>query len=164
MKLWQILMRLLVKFARSNQRVVLDTNILISATIVPQGFPGRILTAAFDGRISLIVSAKLLSEYSDVVRRPHIIRKYRTISERIQDTLIFLVLDTVHVSGIPTARIVLQDPKDDFIIASAVEGKARYIVSGDEHLLNLGQYRGVKILSPRDFVVNVLGEKISSPR
>jgi hypothetical protein len=154
------LIALFKKFAHRKPRLVLDTNIPISATIVPQGFPARILTAALDGNITLVVSEKLLDEYMNVVRRPHISRRYRTVTQRIQDFSIFLLRDAVYVSGVPVTRIVQDDPEDDFVIASAVEGKAHYIVSGDEHLLQLGTYRGIKILTPRDFVVDVLGETI----
>lgn len=153
-------MRLLLKFARRERRVVLDTNVLISATLVHLGMPARIVIAALDGRITLIVSDNLLTEYLNVIQRPHITKKYRELATRIQRISIFLRHDTIRVDGTPTKRVVLDDPKDDFIIAGAIEGKAHYIVSGDEHLLQLGKYRGIKILTPRDFVVNVLGETI----
>jgi len=134
----------------------------VSGTIVRLGAPARIIAAALDGRITLIVSDNLLTEYLNVIQRPHISRKYQTIAARIQAISIFLQHDTIRVDGSPSSRIVPDDPKDDFIIAAAVEGKARYIVSGDEHLLNLGHYRGIKILTPRDFAVNVLGENTSA--
>ena len=151
-------MRLFAKFARRERRVVLDTNILISATLVPLGAPARIVIAALDGRIRLVVSDNLLTEYLNVIQRPHITKKYQTIAAQIQRLSIFLRHDTIRVDGTPTKRIVLADAKDDFVIACAVEGKAHYIVSGDEHLLQLSTYHGIKILTPRDFVVNVLGE------
>ncbi len=109
------------------------------------------------------MSQTLLDEYLDVVQRRHIAKRYRDIAPRIQDVAEFLRRRAVRVEG-RVIESVLNDPDDDFLLACAVEGKANYIVSGDEHLLQLGQYRGIKILTPRDFVVNVLGEKISSPR
>ncbi|MDE3091105.1 MAG: putative toxin-antitoxin system toxin component, PIN family [Chloroflexota bacterium] len=165
MKLWQTLMRLFARSGRKNPRVVLDTNVLVSATIIRLGAPGRIIAAVLDDHITLIVSDQLLTEYLDVMQRPpHILRKFDSIAARIQTLSVFLRNETIRVEGSPSSRIVPDDPKDDFIIAAAVEGKARYIVSGDEHLLNLRQYRGIKILTPRDFVVNVLGENVATPR
>ena len=76
MKLWLILTRLFRKFAHNTPRVVLDTNILISATIVPHGSPARIIAAALDGQLTLIVSERLLGEYLNVIQRPHISGKY----------------------------------------------------------------------------------------
>ncbi|MEW5721004.1 MAG: putative toxin-antitoxin system toxin component, PIN family [Chloroflexota bacterium] len=157
MKLWQTLKTLFARLARNKPRVVLDTNILISATIVPHGAPARILAAALDGKITLIVSARLVDEYLRVIQRPHISDKYHTIAPRVQEIALFLRYDTVVVLGEPTTPIILTDPKDDFLIASAVEGKANYIVSGDEHLLQLAKYRGIKIVTPRDFFAKVIG-------
>ena len=154
---------LFAKFARNKPRVVLDTNILISATIVPHGAPARILAAAFDGKIMLIVSARLLDEYLRVIQRPHIRAKYQTIETRVQAIASFLRYDTVLVLGEPTLRVIPADPKDDFIIASAVEGKADYIISGDEHLQQLKTYRGIRIMTPHDFVAQRLGENLRAP-
>jgi predicted nucleic acid-binding protein len=56
-------------------------------------------------------------------------------------------------------RVISDDPKDDAILACAVEGRANYIVSGDEHLLKLREHRGIKILTPREFVEQVLHAK-----
>ena len=47
------------------------------------------------------------------------------------------------------------DPDDDLFVTAAVEGQADYIVSGDPHLLDLGEYLGVKIVSPRELVVHL---------
>jgi len=149
-------MRLLARFARKTRRVVLDTNVLISGTIVPHGMPARIIAAALAGRVTLIVSNRLVGEYQDVTRRRHISKKYQTIGERVETISDFLQHDAVQVAGVPTERVILDDPKDDFLIACAIEGNAEYIVSGDEHLLELGRYRGVEILRPRDFVERVL--------
>ncbi|MDP3765803.1 MAG: putative toxin-antitoxin system toxin component, PIN family [Nanoarchaeota archaeon] len=49
-------------------------------------------------------------------------------------------------------EIVKEDPSDNIIMESAVEGKADFIVSGDQHLLKLKEYKGIKILTPREFL------------
>lgn len=64
--------------------VVLDTNILISATLARQGFPARILLAALDKALTLIISRYVLAEYLDVLRRPHIVKKYPNLAERAE--------------------------------------------------------------------------------
>ncbi len=144
-------------------RVVLDTNILISATIVPHGAPARVFAAAVAGKITLVVSDAGLTEYENVIQRRHITTKYRDIARLITDILEFLRHDSIRIYDPQTIRVV-KDPKDDFLLACAIAGKANYIISGDEHLLALREYRGVKILTPRDFVVNILRESTPASR
>lgn len=155
-------MQRLQRFVRKQLRVVLDTNILISASIIPHGAPARIVLAALDGNLTLVVSDHLLDEYLDVIERPHIRRKYQTETDRVQDIILYLYRDALQVSTTEIPRVVPDDAKDDFILACAVKGKAHYIVSGDEHLLKLKEYRGIKILTPRDFVEQVLAKRIGS--
>jgi len=134
-----MLTRLCARFApRAALRIVVDTNVLISGTIAESGFPARIVDAAIAGRIRFVVSAILVDEYLEVIERPRIARKYPQIRERADKIRRYLHLDTVFVAGIPTAPIVLDDPDDDFVLACAEEGHARYVVSGDQHLLKLG--------------------------
>lgn len=71
------------------RRVVVDTNILVSGTIVTHGFSAKIVDAVLDNRVLLVTSEYLLSEYSMVMQRPHIARKYRRLGERLDDILAF---------------------------------------------------------------------------
>lgn len=154
----QILQRLFSRFALKRWRVVLDTNVLVSGTIVQHGFPARILQQVLAQRVQLIASPYLLAEYWAVMQRPHIIKKYAKLGERLDLIRRFLQANATLVTPSFIERVIPDDPSDDTILACAVAGKADYIVSGDEHLLALGEYRGIKILTPRDFVMDVLGE------
>lgn len=153
-----ILQRLFGRFAQKQWRVVLDTNVLVSGTIVPHGFPARILRHVLAQRVQLIVSPYLLAEYLAVMQRPHIIKKYAKVGERLDLIRRFLQANAILVTPTFIERVIPDDPGDDAILACAIAGEANYIVSGDEHLLTLGKYRGIKILTPRDFVIDVLGE------
>jgi len=141
-------------------RLVVDTNVLISGTIVITGASARIVDAALDRWLCLITCPVLLSEYADVLQRPHIARKYTKITQRVDDLLDYLQSHAIIVTGIPTEQFVLADPDDDVIVATALEGHAAYIVSGDQHLLDLQQIHSVRILTPRDFVAQVLKEPL----
>jgi putative PIN family toxin of toxin-antitoxin system len=153
------LRRLFARFVRRKPRVVLDTNVLVSGTIVRHGLPARILALALTQRITLVVSPYLLAEYLAVIQRPHIADKYQ-LGSRLD--LIRRFIQANAVSVIPTSipQVVPDDPKDDAILACALEGHAQYVVTGDEHLLRLARYRGIQILTPRDFIVNVLSETL----
>lgn len=140
-------------------RVVLDTNVLISGTIATQGFPSRIFDASLAKEVVLVVSGFILAEYFDVLKRPHIVKKYPKLAERARLFTEYLQTRAKKVDPVLVERVIPDDAKDDAILACAKEGKANYIVSGDEHLLKLREYRGIKILTPREFVERVLHTK-----
>jgi putative PIN family toxin of toxin-antitoxin system len=159
MKSWLMRFRQWLKFGqRITPRVVADTNVLVSGSLVSVGAPARIIQAARDRRIALVSCPLLLAEYADVMGRPHIAKKYREAARVGQATLEFLRVKATLVAAIPQQRIVPDDPDDDVVIACAVEGKARYVVTGDPHLQRLGEHAGIRILSPRQFVTQVLHE------
>lgn len=140
-------------------RVVVDTNVLISGTIVTAGASARILDAALDRWLCLIICPVLLTEYADVLQRPHIAGKYK-ITQRVDDLLDYFQSHAIVVAGIPSEQFIPTDPDDDVLIATALEGHAAYIISGDQHLLDLKQTHGVRIFTPRDFVAQVLKEPL----
>ena len=113
-------------------RVVVDTNVLISGTIVAAGASARIVDAALDRWLRLITCPTLLAEYTDVLQRPHIARKYTKIGQRVDDLLDYLQGHAIVVAGIPSEQFVPADPDDDVLIATALEGPAAYIISGDQ--------------------------------
>jgi putative PIN family toxin of toxin-antitoxin system len=160
MKLRQMLLGLFARFDPNKLRVVLDTNVLVNGTIVRYGAPARILTAVTQRQIRLILSPYLLAEYLSVLQRPHISRRYPHFREQLALVRRFAFVNAIWTNPTTIEQVIADDPKDDAILACAHEGKAAYIVSGDEHLLALREYRGIKILTPRDFVVTVLGETI----
>ncbi len=143
----------------NTPRVVLDTNILISATIVAHGMPARILEAVLADRIRLIVSPYIIAEYMGVVRRPHIVNKYPKLTEQFDTIRRYLQTSAILAEPSEIDQVIHNDPKDDAILACAQAGQADYIVSGDEHLLTLLEYRGIKILTPRTFLKTVLQEE-----
>ncbi len=135
----------------TNVRVVLDTNIVVSAYLVSLGAPARIVAAWRAGELEVLVSPALLAEYEEVLNYERIRRRHRMtpqqIATEIRDIGRFATL--VEPGTVP--HVVSLDPDDDLVLACAVEGGADYIVSGDPHLLNLHEYLGVRILSPAAF-------------
>jgi len=133
------------------RRIVLDTNVIASGVITPAGPPGTILIAWKDRRLDLIVSPSLLQEVADILRRPKIARTYGLSTDTVAGILDLLDSQALRVPGRlripPTAR----DPRDDHILACAVEGHADYVVTGDCDLLDLGRFRDILIVSPAAF-------------
>jgi putative PIN family toxin of toxin-antitoxin system len=134
------------------ERVVLDTNVLISAALSPLGNPFACLRWVLDNA-TLIVSRELLEELETRLARPKF-NKYVDHSRRrafISD----LSLSAAHVelSGVVT---VCRDPDDNKLLEIAIVGRADCLVTGDEDLLVLDPFKGVPILTPAGFVTTVL--------
>lgn len=126
-------------------RVVFDTNVLISA-LVFGGLPRALLTRVFRGELTLVTSTVLMNELEEVLvaRFAHAPSLARTVRAEIE--LLAEVLDASELA--PVAR----DPDDDAVLAAAVAGDASAIVTGDSDLLVLGEYSGIRVVTPRDFV------------
>ena len=122
-------------------RVVLDTNVLISA-ILFGGKPREILEKAIRGEIRLCLSEPILEELKGVLRRS----KFDYSPEMIQFILTELMSIADFVNPSETLNVVLQDPEDNRILECAVEAKANYIISGDLHLLKLSRYLDIEVL------------------
>jgi uncharacterized protein len=145
-----------VKSARRDMvKAVLDTNVLISG-VIASGYSAKILDAARREEIKLITSIHMLEEFSDVISRRRITRKYPKATEDAEALLDFFRAFAEFVSGIPEEDQISSDRDDDFVLACAVDGKADYVVSGDPHLLDLKTYNQIPILSPREFAKRVL--------
>lgn len=133
-------------------RVVLDTNILISA-ILFGGKPRQVLERAVRGEIRLCLSEAILEELKGVLRRS----KFDYSTEAIQVILTELISLSNFVNPSKTIRVVSEDPEDNRILECAVEAEANYIITGDVHLLRLGRYQDIEVLNAVGFL-----EKLSS--
>ncbi|NHM28200.1 putative toxin-antitoxin system toxin component, PIN family [Desulfofundulus sp. TPOSR] len=133
-------------------RVVLDTNVVISGILIPNGPPGMIVDFWAKGKLTVVISQSLLEEYLEVLLRPRF-NKVGTINERQGILEQFLDLEnTVLVSPDFQLNVIENDPDDNRVLECALEGGVQYIVSGDEHLLALKEFQGIIIVSPAEFV------------
>ncbi len=130
-------------------RAVLDTNVFISFLLTRGETITRILDGWEDEAFTVLISPQLLAELRRVLEYPHL--KARIKPAEARALLNLLETDALLVSGTYSTIGATPDPKDDMIVACAVEGKADYIVSGDPHLLTLKQYEEVHIVSPAEF-------------
>ena len=136
-------------------RVVPDINVLVSSLIKQRGPIQRIQAAWEKDTLLFITSAPIIAKTDEVLHRDKIISLFPTpqlAEERIQRFLTTLRRRAVRVSHQLDLQIVAKDPEDDTIIIAAVEGHADCIISGDKHLKDLGEYEGIPILTPADFV------------
>jgi putative PIN family toxin of toxin-antitoxin system len=128
-------------------RIVLDTNVLISALFFG-GNPQTVLEKAIMGQISLVLSKEILNEFEDVLCG----RKFAYPPE-ISRTIV-RELEAISELVFATRKIaaVKADPYDNRILECAVEAGVDYVVSGDTHLLELKRFEDIPILSPAQFL------------
>jgi len=128
-------------------RVVLDTNVLVSALLVPGGIPARVLRQFRDGLWELVISGKILEEYGEVLGR----RKFALPVDLIAGILNEVEMRAIII--IPSKRYrAVRDPDDDEFIDVAVQAAADFLISGDPDLLVLKTFQGVAIVSPSSFL------------
>lgn len=130
-------------------RVVLDTNVLVSALLVESSPPAQLITHWRQGRFALLTAAPQLDELTRVTRYPKIRARLKpALGGRLINELRELAV--VVESLLPVD--VSPDPYDNYLLAIASGGEADYLVTGDKPLLALGNHGGTKIVSVRDFI------------
>ena len=133
---------------RIAERIVIDTNVLVSRLLQFDSVPGRAAGKAIhEGTI--LVSQETMSELAEVLARQKFDR-YVTLEQRLQ--FIRLVAQTAEF--VPVIRTVREcrDPRDDKFLEVALNGRADAIVTGDEDLLRMHPWRGTLVLSPKSFL------------
>jgi putative PIN family toxin of toxin-antitoxin system len=133
-------------------RVVLDTNIIVSALLQPLGPPAQVFSLCAGGSIQLCISGEVYAEYEEVIRRPRFHR---------DETVIAAALDTVREKGLwvkPTEAIrECADPDDDIFLECAYAARAAYLVTGNLKHFPAG-WLDTRIVSARRFLEIMAGE------
>lgn len=129
-------------------RLVLDTNILVSALISSEGYPGRVLRAAKREGSTLITSTSQIDELQDVLAREHL--RHYIQPEEARSLLATLEAVGEVVDELPEVSLSA-DPDDNLILAAAIAGKADLVVSGDrKHMLAVGNVNGIPIVTAHE--------------
>lgn len=130
---------------------MLDTNVLIAATFWT-GAPQRLLLAAEEQRIIVVLSEHLLQEYRETLETPHIQNKVRKkgLLLRLTEAQIRTISDIIEERT--AVDVVVEDPDDNRVLACALDGGATHIVTRDKDLLRIGSWRGIRIMTPEEFL------------
>jgi putative PIN family toxin of toxin-antitoxin system len=131
-----------------SERVVFDSNVLISRALLPTSIPARAVRKAVDNA-TILVSEAILDELTEVLSRPKFDR-YVTIAER-QEFLKSLGRIAEMIPITYTVR-ACRDPRDDKILELAVNGGATVVVTGDKDLLPLNPFRDIPIVTPAEYL------------
>jgi putative PIN family toxin of toxin-antitoxin system len=132
-------------------RVTLDTNIYVSALHFG-GKPMQLLEMGLEGELDIAISQPILDETLRVLRE-----KFGWSADDLRDAEAAISAATYRVAPTETLDVVEADATDNRIVECAVASSSETIVSGDRHLLALGQFRGISVLRVGDFLLRTIG-------
>lgn len=134
------------KKAHKMARVVIDTNVLVSA-FISNGKSRKLVLKLLEEH-TVILSSQMLAELADVLSRD----KFFVTTSQVDRFISILVRKAQMVSVHSISKIILEDPDADIVLNTALSGKADYIVSGDKHLLKVACYKKMQIVSVNEFI------------
>jgi putative PIN family toxin of toxin-antitoxin system len=132
-------------------KIVLDTNVIISATLIRGGNEDRLLRAWQRSAFELILSPAILEEVGRALSYEKI-KKRRWVTDEEALLLIEMLAEKSTLVSGNTKVATSRDTDDDKFLAAALEGKADYLVTGDRDLLSLKRFRDTQIVKPTEFL------------
>jgi uncharacterized protein len=139
-----------------GMRIVLDTNTALSG-LLWSGAPSRLIDRALDNTITLISSVALLAELDGVIRRPKFASQLATRGLEAETFITGYAALVTLVLPAKIEPVILRDPDDDLVLATALSGEARLIISGDKDLLDLGTWQGINIATATNALALIEG-------
>jgi putative PIN family toxin of toxin-antitoxin system len=143
--------------------VIIDTNVFISGLIIAKGNPYKILRLWQRGSIQVAVNSVLISEIHTVLDRKKIKSKFHLSDATVRE-LIHLLQEWGIEVAVKPSKLIVRDPKDQYLLDLALSAKADFLISGDSDLLALADEEGLKklqIISPKAFLeIGVWEEKL----
>jgi len=127
---------------------VLDTNVLISA-VIATGIPHEVVVEGYDGEYRIVASQATIQEFRDTLQKYP--ERFGLDDDEIQTEVETLQYYAEIVAPDEALNVVDADPDDDKFLEVAVTANADYVVSGDQHLLDIDSFRDIDIVAPREF-------------
>ncbi len=141
---------------KRKPRAVVDTNVIVSGIISGNGYPARIVEAWLCGEFEAVISKRLQEEVNEVFNRLKIKKRPDYSPKDVKKILGTLFNKAEKIKPKSFDIDISLDAKDHFLLELAVSAKADIIVSGDEELLGCVDYKGIKMMSPKDFYESYL--------
>lgn len=133
-------------------RIVLDANIYVSSLISDKGHPAQIIRWWLDGEYDVLITRPIIDEIVRITGYERIQNKYAQVGKRRLEFTALILEPAVWIEADETIDLVEADESDNRYVECAVSDHAQYIVTGDEHLLDLSEYQGIRIIRPAAFV------------
>lgn len=141
---------------QKKPRAVLDTNILIAGSLSPKGKASSLIERWIEGDFQLVISPSILAEYYDVATRERIKKHFGPTEGKIKKFLNLLMQASLMTQDQYNVEWLETDPSDNKFLACALEANADYIVSLDNHLLEIKHLHHIQIVNLKDFL-EILG-------
>jgi len=128
-------------------KIVLDTNVVVSAFLNPHGKPAKILRLVLQGDIELVVDERILDEYESVLLRP----VFRLPKKDLLNVLEVLRSICTYAPAYE-GEVRLPDEGDEPFLEVALSGRADAIITGNKRHFPLVKCKGIRVLSPEEFL------------
>ncbi len=141
--------------------VVIDSNVWVSALLNCSGVPAEVVDTCLYGSVQVAITPRLLSELERVLTYDHVrkVLDARGVTEHARATIALLRATALVVEAVPPAEQWATDADDNWFVQCAITANAAHLISGDRHLLSLGQVGSIQIISPVDFLSVVRGAR-----
>lgn len=133
-------------------RIVLDTNVFISGIFWEGNFSSRVIDLWRNGKATLVSSLPIIEELVENLKGFRI----KMSNEMVEEWKNMIIENAIIVEPTEEINIVKEDPDDNKFIEAAIAGQAKYIVTQDNHLLKLKEFKGIKILTPKEILNYIL--------
>ncbi len=132
--------------------IVLDTNVIISALLSPSGPPAEIINHWEADQFEVVSSPALLTELERALQYPRVKKYLKTSPDEVAAFITRFRTVATAVEPQLSLEVIKEDPADNRVLECAVAAGASYIVTGDDHLLGIKQYKEIIILKPAEFL------------
>ncbi len=133
-------------------KVVFDTNVWLSA-VFWEGEASKLVKKAIEKKVEILISREIVSEIIDILNREEKFQKFISDRKESIEELVRTILNFSYFIETDTKLDVIKEhPKDNIILEAALDGRADYIVSYDKHILNMLEFRKIRILNPGEFL------------
>ena len=132
------------------QKIVLDTNVIVSALIQQKGYSALIVNdLVLSKKVKLCLSKEVWEEYIDVLNRD----KFSKISSfKSKAAIVLSKIEELASFFVPTLKIrVIMDVSDNKFLELAIIGKAEYVITGNKNDFTMSEYKGIKIVTPKEY-------------
>lgn len=133
-------------------KVVLDTNVLVSALLKDKSLPAFILALARQKHITVCLSNEICTEYATVLNR----EKFRIIHKEVKPLLVSLKKEALWANPKEQVVEIVADPEDNKFLECALEARADYLVTGNSRHFPFRRFRDTRIVSPREFLETII--------
>lgn len=146
-------------------KVLIDTNVWVSALINPKGAPAKVKDAWIKNKFEALISLPILEELTEVLQRPRIKNKYQLTDEEIAQFLTLINHKAKHVVIARDLKIC-RDPDDNLVLETALKGNAQYMVSRDddikrdEEIIRHMEERGIRVMTVSKFLALLSSGKL----